>query len=167
MAEKLYIGGAENPTIRRVREAVEPVIEAEGLVFVGTEMSREGARSILWVYIDKDDGVTIDDCARVSPEVSAALDVDDPITERYEMRVSSPGLDRPLMCNLDFEAAQGQEVAIQLATPMAGRRKFTGVVESVEGTEVAVTCADGAHRIPLGFIQKARIRPQFQIGQKK
>lgn len=167
MTDKQYIGGAENPTIRRVREAVEPVIEAEGLTFVGTEMGREGSRAILWVYIDKSDGVTIDDCARVSPEVSAALDVDDPITERYEMRVSSPGLDRPLMSNLDFEAAQGEEVSIQLATPMSGRRKFTGVVEGIEGAEVAVKCADGAHRIPLSFIQKARIRPQFKMGQKK
>ena len=167
MTEKTYIGGAENPTIRRVREAVEPVIEAEGLIFVGTELGREGSRAILWVYIDKNDGVTIDDCARVSPEVSAALDVDDPITERYEMRVSSPGLDRPLMSNLDFEAAHGEEVAIHLATPMGGRRKFTGTVDGVEGPEVVLECADGSHRIPLGYIQKARIRPQFKIGQKK
>ena len=167
MAEKIYIGGAQNPTIRRVREAVEPVIEIEGLSFVGAELGREGSRAILWIYIDKNDGVSIDDCARVSPEVSAASDVDDPITERYEMRVSSPGLDRPLMTNEDFAAAISEDVSIQLATPMQGRRKFTGVIEAVTGAEVLVQCADGVHSVPLGYIQKARIKPRFVMGQKK
>ena len=71
MSEKIYIGGAQNPTIRSVREAVEAVIEAEDLIFVGAELGREGSRAILWIYIDKEGGVSIDDCARVSPEVSA------------------------------------------------------------------------------------------------
>ena len=167
MSEKIYIGGAQNPTIRRVREAVEPVILAEDLIFVGAELGREGSRAILWIYIDKEGGVSIDDCARVSPEVSAALDVDDPITERYEMRVSSPGLDRPLMTNEDFARAAGQDVLIQLATPLQGRRKFTGVLDNVDGAEVLVQCADGAHHVPLGYIQKARIKPRFVMGQKK
>ena len=167
MVEKIYIGGAQNPTIRRVREAVEPVIEIEGLSFVGAELGREGSRAILWIYIDKEGGVSIDDCAKVSPEVSAALDVDDPITERYEMRVSSPGLDRPLMTNEDFTRSITEDVTIQLATPIQGRRKFTGVIENVTGSEVLVQCADGTHSVPLGYIQKARIKPRFIMGQKK
>ena len=167
MEDTIYIGGAQTPTLRKVREAVLPVLAADGLKFVGAEMGREGSRSILWIYIDKDGGVTIDDCARVSPELSVALDVDDPISEAYEMRVSSPGIDRPLMTNEDFENHRDEQVVLQLSTPIEGRRKYSGSIVAVQDAQLKVACSDGEHSVPLSFIQKARIKPNYKIGQKK
>ncbi len=147
-----------------------PIVAGLELTLVGVELLQEGHRSVLWVYIDRPedaDGVTIDDCARVSPELSAALDVDDPLPERYELRVSSPGVDRPLMSDGDFRRHVGQEVAIQLLSPLAGRRKFTGEVQGVEADQVALRCADGEHSVPLATIQRARLKFDFDIGKNK
>lgn len=159
------IGGASQPIPTRVREAIEPVIGASELELLGVELGREGRRVILWVFIDHPDGVTIDDCARISPEVSAALDVDDPIVEAYELRVSSPGLDRPLFCEADFTQFAGEEVQIQLSTAQGGRRKFTGKIGALDEDRVALTCADGEHLIPLSSIHRARLRYELSIGQ--
>ncbi len=110
-------------------------------------------------------GVTIEDCARVSPEISAALDVEDPISEAYELRVSSPGLDRPLMSDEDFRRFVGREVMLQLSASSSGRRKFTGKIAHVEGDLVHLICSDGEFDIQLGTIQKARLRYELAIGK--
>ncbi|MBU0551187.1 ribosome maturation factor RimP [Myxococcota bacterium] len=157
-------GGASQQIPSRIREAIEPVIGASELDLLGVELSQEGRRAILWVFIDHPDGVTIDDCARVSPEISAALDVDDPLADAYELRVSSPGLDRPLFCEADFEQFQGQEVQIQLSTALNGRRKFTGKIGEMEDDQVRLICADGEHLIPLSSIHRARLRYELSIG---
>lgn len=163
-----WIGGANEPVPRAVSAVARPIIEGHGLELVGVELSRDGARAILWVYIDRPEGgVNIDDCARVSPEVSAALDVDDPLPETtYELRVSSPGIDRPMMNDADFNRHAGREVVLSLGTPLAGRRKFTGVIVSADAS-VTVRCADGEHVVPLVAIQKARLRYEdIDIGKR-
>lgn len=167
-APRHWIGGALEPVPAAVARVARPVIEGHGLELVGTELSRDGARTVLWIYIDRPEGgVNIDDCARVSPEVSAALDVDDPLPEAtYEMRVSSPGLDRPMMNDADFNRHAGREVVLSLATPLAGRRKFTGQIISADEA-VTVRCADGEHAVPLAAIQKARLRyDDIDIGKR-
>ena len=173
MGESVLIGGALQPLHARVRAVAEPIVDGLGLVLVGVELLREGRRPVLWVYIDREgdgdegDGVTIDDCAQVSPELSAALDVDDPLPEAYELRVSSPGLDRPLMSDGDFRRFAGREVQMQLLSPLGGRRKFTGEVMGVEGEQVALRCADGEHEVPLSAIQRARLRFEISVGKKR
>lgn len=154
-----WIGAMEQPTTRAVYELSAPLIAAHGLVFVGVELAREGARTILWLFIDRPQGgVTIHDCARLSPEVSAALDVQDPLPNTaYELRVSSPGLDRPLMSDADFNRYAGRQVQIMLSTPLAGRRKFTGKIEGAD-EQVRILSDDGPHSLPLSQIQKARLR---------
>ncbi len=169
MGESRLIGSAMQPVPARVRTAVEPIIEGFELELVGVELGQEGHRTILWVFIDGPDGVTINDCARVSPEISAALDVEDPVVEAYELRVSSPGLDRPLVRGTDFERFAGQEAQIQLSTPLGGRRKFTGVLDGLDepgGEAVKMTCSDGEHVIPLSYIHRARLRYEIQVGKK-
>lgn len=161
-----HIGSALQPIPSRVREAILPIIEGHDLDLVGVEQSQEGGRSILWVYIDHPDGVTIDHCARVSPEISAALDVEDPLPDAYELRVSSPGLDRPLFRGRDFAAYAGREVQIQLSTPIGGRRKFTGEIIGVDDGHVRVACSDGEHRLPLSTIHRARLRYEVTVGKK-
>ena len=165
--ERTWIGGADQPVPKRTRLSIEPVILDQDLTLVGVELAREGHRNILWVYIDGPDGVSIDDCARVSPEISAALDVDDPIPDAYDLRVSSPGLDRPIMSDADFVRFTGRDVKVQLATPLGGRRRFTGTILGMEDGQVSLRCSDGEHRVPLASIQRARLQYEVSVGQKK
>jgi ribosome maturation factor RimP len=163
-----FIGGALEAVPRAVATIAAPALSAAGLVLVGVELAREGHRVILWVYIDRPvGGVTIDDCARVSPEISAALDVDDPLpSSAYELRVSSPGIDRPLMHDADFRRYAGREVQLSLATPLGGRRRFTGVIVTADEA-VTLRCADGEHRVPLAMVQRARLRyDDVEIGKR-
>jgi ribosome maturation factor RimP len=146
---------------------IEPVIASFGLDLVGVELAQEGNRTILWVYIDHDDGVTIDHCAQVSPEVSAAIDVEDPLADAYELRVSSPGLDRPLMSVQDFVTFAGEKAHLQLSTPLEGRRKFTGVLADVTEGGVGIDCPDGEHRVPIAYIKRARLLFELERGKKK
>jgi ribosome maturation factor RimP len=168
MTEEIrWIGGAMQSVPRRVREAILPIISDFELRLVGVELAHEGRRTILWVYIDGEAGATIEDCARLTPELSAVLDVVDPVVETYELRVSTPGLDRPLMTADDFVEFAGQEAQIVLATPVGGRRKFTGIVGGYENEEVSVECSDGSHQIPIDYIQRARLRYEIEIGKKR
>ena len=167
MDDNTLIGGALEPIPARVRSAVEPVVSSFGLELVGVEVAQEGHRTILWVFIDHEDGVTIDHCAQVSPEVSASLDVDDPLADAYELRVSSPGLDRPLMSAAHFAAYVGEKALLNLSTPLMGRRKFTGALAGVEGGNVAIECADGDHEVPLAYIKRARLVFELEVGKKK
>lgn len=168
MLERQLIGSAMDPVPTKVRAAIEPIIEAFDLELLGVELAREGHRNILWVYLDHPDGVTIDHCARVSPEVSAALDVEDPLPDAYELRVSSPGLDRPLMSDRDFARFAGRDAQVQLSSPLGGRRKFTGEILGVDDdAHVEIRCADGEHRLPLSAIHRARLRYEVTVGKRR
>jgi ribosome maturation factor RimP len=162
-SEPVLIGSARRAVPARVRAAVTPIVEGLGLEFVGVELSRDGSRQVLWVFLDAEGGLTLDDCARAHPEISAALDVEDPIAEAYELRVSSPGLDRPLMSDRDFARYAGREVIVQLSEPHEGRRKFTGRIGPVRGEAIELTCQDGTFEVPLEKIGKARLK--FDIPQ--
>lgn len=162
-----WIGGATQPVNLAVRDSIEPIVNDFGCFLVGVELTTEGHRKILWVYIDRDDGgATIDDCAKLSPELSAMLDVTDPIAESYELRVSSPGLDRPLMTANDFDRFVGEPALIMLSTPLQGRRKFTGTVRGMDGDGVRVECSDGEHLVPLAYVQRARLKFDLKIGKE-
>ena len=166
MHSPIYIGALRQPNIARAMEAIKPIVEAAELILVGIERAQEGRRTVLWVYLDHADGITLDQCAKVSPEISATLDVEDPIPEAYDMRVSSPGVERPLMSDLDFEAYQEKPVQIRLLSPLRGRRKFQGRVVRVvrdeassghQEADVVVSCDDGEHQIPLALILRSRL----------
>ncbi len=148
----------------KVRQAIEPIVTGLGLELVGVEFARDGARQVLWVFLDNPEGgLTLDDCTRAHPEISAVLDVEDPIAEAYELRVSSPGLDRPLMSNVDFQRHAGREVIVQLGESHEGRRKFTGRIGATHETAVELLCQDGTFAVPLEKISKARLK--FEIPQ--
>jgi len=164
-SELILIGGARQPVPAAVRRIATPVVEGLGLFLLGAEIAQEGARTVLWIYIDGPEGVTIDDCARVSPEVSAALDVDDPLPGAYDLRVSSPGLDRPLMSDADFRRFIGREVQVQLSAPLSGRRKFTGIILGA-GENVQLRCSDGEHTVPVAAIHKARLSIDLEALRK-
>ncbi len=144
-----------------LRGRLESGVQALGFELVDVELMGGRQHQTLRVYIDSPQGVTVDDCADVSRQLSAILDVEDPFPGSYTLEVSSPGLDRPLVTPADFRRFQGAVVKIRLLQPQDGRRNFTGRL--VEATaEAAVVEVDGARfSLPFDVIERARLVPQI------
>ncbi len=140
-------------------ELLEPVVQGMGYELVGMEF--DGHQRVLRVYIDRPEGITVDDCSAVSYQVSGVLDVEDPIPGRYQLEVSSPGMDRPLFTLEHFERFKGAMVRLQLSRPLEGRRRFKARLQGVEGQDVILAEAEETFRIPFDLIDKARLSPEF------
>jgi ribosome maturation factor RimP len=110
--------------LRDLTELFEPVIESMGYELVGVEFNAAGNHGTLRVYIDREEGVNIDDCAAISHQVSGILDVEEPIQQAYDLEISSPGIDRPLFKLVDFERFAGKTAKIKLAVGLEGRRNL-------------------------------------------
>jgi ribosome maturation factor RimP len=146
---------------RQVEEVAESLVVSEGMELVDLEYRREGPRWMLRLFIDKEGGVTIDDCARISRELGDLLDVKDVIPQSYVLEVSSPGLNRRMRKKEDFSRFAGQKVQLWLASPKDGRRKILGNLVGVEGEEVVVIAAEGRFSVPLKDIAKANLIYEF------
>ncbi|MBG3080806.1 ribosome maturation factor RimP [Proteus mirabilis] len=145
---------------QKLTAMISAPVEALGFEFVGLEFIR-GRESTLRIYIDSEDGITVDDCADVSHQVSAVLDVEDPIQTVYNLEISSPGLERPLFTAMHYEQFIGEEAAIVLRIAMQNRRKWQGIIKSVAGEMITVT-VDGKDEVfALSNIQKANLVPHF------
>ena len=149
-------------TLPHIEQLLLPGAEALGYELVAVEMSG-GDTSILRIYIDASNGVSIDDCAKASRQFSAILDVEDPISNRYTLEVSSPGMDRPLAKPTHFQQVVGEEVKIRMATLINGRRRFTG--ELIEANDdFAVVEVDGEQtELPYCEMDRARLVPVFDF----
>jgi ribosome maturation factor RimP len=146
---------------------VAPAIADMGLECLGVEYSPSHGNSLVRVYIDAPDrAVTVDDCELVSRQVSALFDVNDPITGRYTLEVSSPGLDRPLYTPAQFARFVGEQAKIELSIPLGGRRRFLGPILAVEGDTITVEQDGVAVDIAHGNVQKAKLVPQFDEPKK-
>jgi ribosome maturation factor RimP len=144
---------------------LEPPIEALGFELVDVEFAREGRGGVLRIFIDArtgdlENGVTVDDCARVSLAVSEVLEIQDPIKGNYTLEVSSPGFDRILRTRAHFERFVGQRIIAELKLPMDGRRRFIGVLKSASSDTIVVEVDGKAYSLPFDRIQKARLRPE-------
>lgn len=148
---------------QKLHELVNDTIEAMGCELVGIECQRAGRFLTVRLYIDKEGGVTIDDCSDVSRQVSAILDVEDPIADKYNLEVSSPGLDRPLFTLAHYERFIGREVVVHLRIPMLDRRKWTGEIVSVEGDLITLDIEGNPQAFAFGNIQKANLVPVFNF----
>ncbi len=135
-------------------------VEALGYELVGIEFIR-GRQSTLRIYIDSEDGITVDDCADVSHQVSAVMDVEDPITVAYSLEVSSPGLDRPLFSAAQYTQFIGEEVSVVLRIATQNRRKWQGIIKTVDGEMITVTVEGKDEVFALSNIQKANLVPHF------
>ena len=142
----------------RLREMFEPVVGMLGYELVGIEYL-QGAGGLLRVYIDTPAGITIEDCERVSRQISAVLDVEDPIRARYRLEVSSPGLDRPLFTAEHFRRFTGSMVKVRLSVPMQGRRNFTGLLQGLDDGQVLLEVEGQDVTVPFDRIEKARVVP--------
>nr|WP_246505585.1 ribosome maturation factor RimP [Coralloluteibacterium stylophorae] len=133
-----------------------------GLELLGVEYVPSPSRALLRIYIDAADrSVTLEDCETVSREVSAVMDVEDPISSQYVLEVSSPGLDRPLFSVAQFARHQGETVKVGLRLPQDGRRRYQGRIVRVAG-QVVVLEVDGAEvEVAHDNVDKARIVPDY------
>jgi ribosome maturation factor RimP len=144
----------------RVQKATAPVIAALDYELVGVEYLVQHGRPTLRIYIDKPGGVNVDDCKRVSDQVSALLDVEDPVGFPYNLEVSSPGIERPLFEARHFVQFSGHRAKIRMKSLFQGRRKFVGVIEGVQGGEVLILEGDRKISLSLANIEKAHLVPE-------
>lgn len=132
-------------------------VQALGLELWGVELLQQGRYSLLRVYIEREEGVTIEDCEKVSRQVSALLDVEDPIAGEYTLEVSSPGVDRPLFSVEQYAKYVGSEVNLKLRRAVDGRRKFKGQIIKVSGDIVGLLVEGTEYDLEHSEIEKASI----------
>jgi len=147
--------------IDELTEMLRPAAEALGYEFLGVEYISQGKHSVLRVYIDHENGITVDDCASVSHQASGILEVEDPITSQYTLEVSSPGLDRPLFTLAHFSQFVGREVNLRCHVGLNGRRKFKGELLAVEGEQLLIKVDNQEYRIDFSDLDKANLVAVF------
>ncbi len=147
-------------------ELISPVIEDMGFVFWGLEYMPQKNNAILRVYIDHENGVNVNDCAKCSHEISGLLEVEDPINGAYVLEVSSPGLDRVLFTTDQFKNYVGEFVQVKLAQPVSGARNIKGTIKAVSDDEIIVANEVTAYEFTMGNVMKARLKPTI-AGVKK
>jgi len=134
------------PKLEIITTLLTPTVEAQGVSLYDIEFIKEGKDRILRLYIDKDPGVDLEDCERVSRAAEAVLDAHDPIETAYYLEVSSPGVERKLSKPQHFARYTGHKIALRLYGPVDGRRKFTGILSSYEDSTLSLKEEDGTQR---------------------
>lgn len=144
-------------SVEKVTQLIKPTVQALDLELWGVEHASQGKYSVLRIFIEREDGVTIDDCERVSRQVSAIFDVEEPIAGEYTLEVSSPGMDRLLFTPQQFQRYRGEEVSVRMRTPVDGRRKFKGTLTDVVDDIIHIQVDGSDFELPHGDIEKANI----------
>jgi ribosome maturation factor RimP len=138
---------------------VRPVVEGLGCELWELEYSPGRGNGFVRLYIDAPDGISLDDCERVSRAVSELLDVEDPVPGQYTLEVSSPGLERPLRTAAHFAPYAGERVFVEMTQPVEGRRRFQGVLAAAGAETIEVEVDDRRYKLPIGGIRKAHLAP--------
>ena len=144
-------------SVALVADIVQPSIEALGFELWGLEHLQQGRHSVLRVFIDCENTVNLKDCETVSRQISALLDVEDPISGEYTLEVSSPGLERPLFKIDQFAKFVGDKVKIAMRSQLEGRRKFTGVIECVSANKINLNVEGEIFKLDFAEIEKANV----------
>jgi len=145
----------------KLTDMLRPAVEETGKELLGVEFLNAGKHSVLRIFIDHENGIDVDDCAEVSRQVGAILDVEDPISSEYNLEVSSPGLDRPLFDLEHYKAVIGQVVNVKLSIPLNGRRKFKGELSAIENDNLIVIVDGEDYQLAFGNIDKGNLVAQF------
>lgn len=140
-----------------LKELVEPVVISFGYEFVGVEYKCDNKPHLLRVYIDHETGINVDDCKRVSDQLSGLFDVEDPIPDEYLLEVSSPGLNRPLFSKEQFYQFLGSKVKLRLDVTKGSRRNYTGILREIDGDDVIIEVDDENHKLAFAQIAKANL----------
>jgi ribosome maturation factor RimP len=146
---------------KRVGAVALPVLEEMGLELVEVQYRREQSGWVLRLIIDKQDGISLQDCAAVSREISQLLDIEDFVDQAYNLEVSSPGLNRPLKSMADFERFTGRKAKIKTIEPIAGEHVFIGRIKKTEGETIILEI--GRKEVTMPFSQVARARLEIEL----
>ncbi|MEH6608760.1 MAG: ribosome maturation factor RimP [Halioglobus sp.] len=146
---------------QQIHQLLEATVEAMGFDLWGLEHISQGRHSVLRVYIEAEQGISVDDCVAVSHQVSAVLDVEEPIAGEYTLEVSSPGMDRLLFKLEQYSSYTGEVIDLRLRSPFEGRRKFKGILKGTEGEDIVVQVDNHEFLLPHSAIEKARIEPRI------
>lgn len=146
--------------VSTLQQLLAPSVVALGYELLGCVYISQGRHTVLRIYIDSPNGITVEDCERVSRQLSAVLDVEDPISGTYSLEVSSPGIDRPLFTREHFLRVLGEQVNIKLHVPVDNRRHFRGQLINVVDDNVVVNVDSQEFALPLANIAKANLLAQ-------
>jgi len=142
---------------------IEPIVEGLGYECVGIDYNPHPKHGLLRIYIDSENGVLVDDCTKVSHQVSGVLDVEDPIQGNYQLEVSSPGADRPFFKISQFERYIDSTVLVNLFKSISGRRKITGRIVKVADEVITLEEGEQTYEVPFEAMSKARLVPEYLI----
>ena len=149
------------PVTQSVTELIEPGLLAKGLELIDVEFKKEGKSWVLRIYIDREGGVTLEDCQKVSRLAGDLIEVEDVIEPVYTLEVSSPGLNRVLKKEKDFLKYSGKKINVQCHAPMDGRKKFTGILTDFIDQSIHLDVDGQQHTIPLSLVAKANLVIEF------
>lgn len=157
------------PAAEQLEVLLEPAIASLGFELVDVQWAQDFGRTVLRVLVDRfDGGLTVADCTQVTRAVSPLLDVDAQIPGRYDLEVSSPGLNRPLRKAKDFERFQGKSVEVRTKGPIDGQKNFKGTLELFDGMTLFLKEDNLLKQVPLVAIDKARVLGELAPrGEKK
>ena len=145
-----------------IQAMLQPVVESLGYEFWGLEyIQGRGATLRIFIDRDSDEGVSVDDCALVSHQVSGVLDVEDPIPGEYNLEVSSPGMDRPLFTLEQWSRYIGEDIQIRLLATVAGKRRLTATLTAIDGDDVLLDVKGEALRVPFAQVDRATLVAKF------
>ncbi|NNJ73330.1 MAG: ribosome maturation factor RimP [Enterobacterales bacterium] len=142
---------------QKLNELVAPTITAMQYEFVGLEYLSGAKPIVLRIYIDHEDGINVDDCALVSRQISAVLDVEDPIKGEYNLEVSSPGLNKPLFRAEHYQSCIGERISLKLRFPIEGRRKYTGQLLAADEQTIEMQVDNQSVELKIVDIEKANM----------
>lgn len=146
-------------TGQELMKLLEPAVERLGYELSDLEVKLGGRDGVVRLFIDKPEGVGLEDCETVSRQVSALLDVEDPLPGHYVLEVSSPGLDRRLTKVAHFQRFMGEDIRVTLRFPIEGRKNFRGALRAADEKVIEVEVDGESHRLPMATIQSARLIP--------
>ena len=155
------MGGRVTKKEAELADLLRATVEAMGFTLWGLEFRAQGKNSLLRVYIDREAGVQVDDCAQVSRQISGILDVEDPIAGEYNLEVSSPGIDRLLFSLEQCQQYVGEWLEVKLRLPFEGRKNFNGTLVGIEDQDVVVRIDDDEYVLPFDSIDKAKVKPRL------
>ncbi len=146
-----------NVALEKIDAMVAPVIASMNLIYWGAVLVSEDGQTILRVYVDKEGGVSIDDCAAVSRSLSALLDVEEPLSCRYSLEVSSPGIDRPLLRHDHYKANIMHNVLVRLHETVDKRRSLAGILTAVSDDGIVLLCDGNEYTVKFNQIKRANL----------
>lgn len=139
-----------------IQAILRPLVESLGFEFWGLEYI-QGRGATLRIYIDAENGISVDDCALVSHQISGVLDVEDPIPGEYNLEVSSPGMDRPLFTLAQWARYVGEKIQIRLLAPIAGKRRLTAILTAIDGDQLQLDANGEVLTVPFAQVDRASL----------